>query len=54
MKTNMLKDNISIQFEGEKCSCTPRKLENVVDDFVLFDLLDGLNYILRRYFQRVL
>ena len=26
MKTNLLKDNISIQFEGEPCSCTPLNL----------------------------
>ena len=54
MKTNLLKENMSIQFEGEPYSCTPRNLLIVVDDFVLFDLLDGLNNSLRRYFQCVL
>ena len=28
MKTNLLKNDISIQFDGEPCSCTPRNLEN--------------------------
>ena len=38
MKTNLSKDNISIQFEGEPCSCTPRNLQIVVDYFVLCGL----------------
>ena len=41
VNTNLLKDNISIQFEGEPYSFTLRNLSIVVDDFVLFDLLDG-------------
>ena len=36
MKTNLLKDILSIQFEGEPCSGTPRNLQIVVDNFVLF------------------
>ena len=42
---------LSIQFEGEPCSCTPRNLLIVVDNFVLFDLLDGLNSFFRWYFN---
>ena len=56
MKTNMLvwlKDKISIQFEDQLCSCTPRNLK-IVDDGVLLDLQDGLDYSLHRYFQHVL
>ena len=54
MKTNMLKDNISIQFEGEPYSCTPRVHQIVVEDFVFFVALDGLTYFLVQYFQHVL
>ena len=34
MKTNMLKDNISIQFEGEPKRRTPRVYQIVVGNFV--------------------
>ena len=35
MKTNLLKNNISIQFEGEPCRRTPRDLQIVVEEFCL-------------------
>ena len=54
MKTNLLKDNISIQFVCEPCRRTPRDLQIVVEDFVFFVALDGLTYFLVRYFQHVL
>ena len=53
MKTNLLKDNISIQFVCEPCRRTPRDLQIVVEDFVFFVALDGLTYFLVRYFQHV-
>ena len=54
MKTNLLKDNISIQFEGEPCKRIPRVHQIVVENFALFVVLDGLTYFLVRYFQHVL
>ena len=54
MKTNLPKHNISIQFEDEPCWCAPLFLQNVVENCVLFVVLDGSTYFLRRYFQRVL
>ena len=54
MKTNLLKNNISIRFEGEPCRCTPRNLHIGVDNFVLLVLLDGSTYFLRQNFQPVL
>ena len=53
MKTNLLKDNISIQF-GEPCRRTPRVHQIVVENFAFFVVLDGLTYFLVRYFQHVL
>ena len=54
MKTNMLKDNISIQFEGEPYRRTPRVHQIVVGNFAFFVVLDGLTYFLVRYVQHVL
>ena len=54
MKTNLLKDNISIQFEGEPCRRTPRDFQIVVEDVVYFVALDVLTHFLVRYFQHVL
>ena len=53
MKTNLLKESISIQFVCEPCRRTPRDLQIVVEDFVFFVALDGLTYFLVRYFQHV-
>ena len=47
----MLKDNISIQFEGEPYWRTPRVHQIVVENFAFFVVLDGLTYFLVRYFQ---
>ena len=54
MKTNLLQDSVSIQFEGEPCWRTPRDLQVVVEDFAFFIALDGLIGFLVRYFQHVL
>ena len=54
MKTNLLKDNISIQFEGEPKRRTPHVHQIVVGNFAFFVVLDGLTYFLVRYFQQVL
>ena len=54
MKTNLLKDNISIQFEGGPCNRTPRDLQIVGEDFVFFVAVDGLTGFLVQYFQHVL
>ena len=54
MKTNLLEDNVSIQFEGEPCRCTPRDLQIVVEDFAFFVAVDGLTCFFLRYFQHVL
>ena len=48
-----LKSKISIQFEDQLCSCTPRNLI-IVDDDVLLALQDGLDYALHGYVQHVL
>ena len=48
MKTNLLKDNISIQFEGEPCRRTPPVHQIVVESFAFFVVLDGLTCFLVR------
>ena len=52
MKTNLLKCNISIQFEGEPYKRTPHVPQTVVENFASFVLLDGSTYFLRRYFHQ--
>ena len=54
MKTNLLKDNVSIQFEGEPCGRTSRVHQIVVENFAFFIVLDGLTYFLAQYFQHVI
>ena len=54
MKTILLKDNISIQFEGEPFRRTPRVHQVVVENFDLFVVMDGLTYFLVRYFSHIL
>ena len=54
MKTNLLKDNISIQFEGEPFRRIPRVHQVVVAFFAFFVVLDGLTYFLVRNIQHVL
>ena len=54
MKTNLLKNKNSIQFEGGPFRRTPRGLQIVVEDFVFFVALDGSAGFLVRYFQHVL
>ena len=54
MKTNLLEDNISIQFEGEPCRRTPRVHQIVAENFAFFVVLDGLTYFLVQYFKHVL
>ena len=54
MQTNLLKDNISVQFEGELYWRIPRVRQIVVENFAFFVLLDGWNSFLRRYFQHAL
>ena len=46
MKTNLLKDNVSIQFEGEPYRRSPRVHLIVVDNFAFFVVLNGLTYFL--------
>ena len=43
IKTNLLKDNISIQFEGQPCNRTPRDLQIVVEDFAFFVALEWID-----------
>ena len=54
MKTNLLEDSISIQFEGEPYRRTPRVHQTVVENFAFVVVLDGLTYFFVRYFQHVL
>ena len=54
MRTNLLKDNVSIQFEGEPFGRTPRVHQVVVENFAFFVVLDGLTYFLVGYTQHVL
>ena len=54
MKTNLSKDNISIQFEGEPCRRTRRVHQTVVENVAFFVVLDGLTRFMVRYFQHIL
>ena len=54
MKTNLLKDNISIQFEDEPKRRTPSVHQIVVEIYAIFVVLDGLTYSLVRCVQHVL
>ena len=54
MKTNLLKDNISIKLEGEPYKRAPRVHQIVVENFAFIVVLDGLTYFFVRYFQHVL
>ena len=51
MKTNLLNDNISIQFEGEPYWRSPRVHHIVVENCAFFVVLDGLTYFLVQYFS---
>ena len=46
MKTNLLKYDIFIQFEGEPYRRTPRVRQTVVENLAFFVVLDGLTYVL--------
>ena len=51
MKTNFVKDKISIQFEGEPCSCTPRNLQFVVDLVCCMDRTNSFTSTFRLLFE---
>ena len=53
MKTNMLRDRMSIQFEGEPSRSTPRVDKILAENFTFFVVLDGLTYFFVRYFQHL-
>ena len=52
MKTNFLKGNISIQFEGEPCRRTPGDLQIVVENLFFLIALDGLSSTFNMFFEK--
>ena len=52
MKTNLLKGNISIQFEGEPCRRTPGDLQIVVENLFFLIALDGLSSTFNMFFKK--